>query len=110
MSARGFDNLRPEAHADEAMRHIHAITALATLNLENLYEPIRELGSSALCVFYFLYVSQTSASAEEIARFMKMPPRSARGGLKRCRERGYVEADPVHVGMWRVVARFCRNT
>ena len=107
MNAGGFDNLRPEAHADEAIRHIHALNRLAKLNLEELYEPIRDLGApSPLRVFFFLYVSQTPASAEQISHFTKIPLRSVKRGLRKCRDAGFVEADSAKLGLWRVSAKY----
>jgi len=106
MNDGGFDNLRPEAHADEAIRHIHALNRLAKLNLENLYEPIKELGApSPLRIFLFLWMSQTPASVVEISRFTGIPERTVRHGLRKCWERRYVE-EPTPNGMWRVTARF----
>jgi len=101
-----FNVLRPEALGQLIIEQTHRLVKQATIQLENLYEPIRDFGRTPLKVFFFLYVTQTAASADEISRYTELPARSVRDGLKKCFERGYVDHEPAKIGMWRVTAKF----
>lgn len=93
----GFDNLRPEVHADEAIRHIHRLTRIAMLNLESFHEEIRELGNSKTKVYFILLLQGGPLSAVEIHRISDVPLSSVKFGLSQLRERGWAFSED---GMW----------
>ena len=106
----GFDNLRPEAHADEAIHHIHALIRLASANLEVFEEPIFIYGKAPLKVLYLIWRHRGGVIyTPEIIRLAAVVKISRRGvydALKKLEADGFIERDG---SMIRISARFCTN-